>query len=644
MQILDIVVFSHDGRSRTLSLRPGQVNIITGASKTGKSALIDIVDYCFGSSECSVPEGPIRRLVSWFGLRLQFDGGQAFIARRCPPASGLSSEECYLCIADETEVPQPAELRQTTNTKGLKALLGSWAGIGDYVHEPPVGQTRSPLSATIRHALLYCFQPQDEIIRRGQLLHSSADNNVAQAIKDTLPYFLGAVDDEYVRKLEELRRLKAQLRGCERRLSELRSLQGKGGSKATALLVQARDAGLSVKIADTWEGALEQLRLLAETPLQESDLEAPDGQEFARLSSERERLLESQRRLRTEISTARAFARDEQGFTDEVDEQRARLASIGILEDSQSESSCPLCSQRLENESVPTVEQIRDSLVDVSSRLDSVARAAPQTERAIAELEASLQSLQEQLGKNRIEMEAVREASDSLQQMRDDETRKAHVLGRVSLYLESVPELPSTKDLEETARILRDQCEHLEEGLGEESVREKLNSIVSILGQRMTEWARRLKLEHSTSPLRIDPRRLTIVADTPDGPLPMTRMGSGENWVGYHLIGHLALHQWFVEQERPVPRFLFIDQPSQVYFPPELDESDGSLEQVDESDRQAVLRMFKLVFDCVEEVAPELQLVITEHADPREPRYQAAVAEKWRGGLKLIPEDWPREK
>ena len=84
MQILDIVVYSHDGRQRVLSLKPGQVNIITGASKTGKSALVDIVDYCFGAGECRVPEGPIRRSVSWFGLRFELDSGEAFIARRCP--------------------------------------------------------------------------------------------------------------------------------------------------------------------------------------------------------------------------------------------------------------------------------------------------------------------------------------------------------------------------------------------------------------------------------------------------------------------------------------------------------------------------------------------------------------------------------
>ncbi|MCI0350416.1 MAG: DUF3732 domain-containing protein [Acidobacteriales bacterium] len=142
--------------------------------------------------------------------------------------------------------------------------------------------------------------------------------------------------------------------------------------------------------------------------------------------------------------------------------------------------------------------------------------------------------------------------------------------------------------------------------------------------------------------MRLDIRRLTIVADTADGPVPMERMGSGENWVGYHLIAHLALHQWFSQQNRPVPRFLFLDQPSQVYFPPEKD-IDGSLTTIGENDRLAVSRMFRFVFDVVEGLSGKVQVIVTEHADINEPWYQEAVIERWRGQLKLVPDDWPRE-
>ncbi len=114
------------------------------------------------------------------------------------------------------------------------------------------------------------------------------------------------------------------------------------------------------------------------------------------------------------------------------------------------------------------------------------------------------------------------------------------------------------------AKRLREEYAALAEELSDERVRERLESIASILGQQMTQWARELHLEHSAALLRFDFRKLRIVADTADGPVPMDSNGSGENWVGYHLIGHLALHKWLTERGRPVPRFLFLDQPSQV--------------------------------------------------------------------------------
>ena len=236
-----------------------------------------------------------------------------------------------------------------------------------------------------------------------------------------------------------------------------------------------------------------------------------------------------------------------------------------------------------------------------------------------------------------------RAADERLAQTHDDSTKKVHILGRISLYLESLPDLPDTRALEQEAENLRAQASVLEIDLSDERVRERLESVTSILSQRMTQWARDLGLEHSKFPLRFDVKNLTIVADTADGPVPMARMGSGENWVGYHLIAHLALHQWFVERVRPVPRFLFLDQPSQVYFPSESD-VDGSMSLVPEDDRIAVARMFQLIFNAVKDVTPGLQVIVTEHADINEEWYQAAVVERWRGGPKLVPEDWPRKE
>lgn len=68
-QILDIVLYGGESERRILSLKPGRVNIITGGPQTGKTALIDIVDYCLCSKECMIPGGPVFKSVKWVALR-----------------------------------------------------------------------------------------------------------------------------------------------------------------------------------------------------------------------------------------------------------------------------------------------------------------------------------------------------------------------------------------------------------------------------------------------------------------------------------------------------------------------------------------------------------------------------------------------
>ena len=462
IQLLDIVIYSHDGRMRALSLRSGAVNVITGASKTGKSALIDIVDYCFASGECRVPEGPIRRAVSWFGLRLQLADGQAFVARRCPHLRALSSEDCFVEVGVEVQIPGHGTLRQTTNTKGLTALLSGWAGIAENLHEPLAGQTRLPLTANIRHALALCFQPQDEIIRRQQLFHGAGDNFFAQAMKDTLPYFLGAVDDDYVRKREQLRRLRDQLRSVERRLAEIAALRGDGASKAEGLLAQARDAGITTAVPDSWDATVAALRAVAATPLAAVEASVSDGAEFSRLSDERAQLLAEQRRLRGERDAIRTFENEEKGFSREATEQRARLKTIGIFDDATAGHNCPLCAQALEPAGPQTtVAEVRGTLTSLSARLDSVVRATPPIEKAVAELETILQTVNDGLARNRATMEAVRAADERVAQTRDEATKQIHIIGRISLYVESLPDLPDTQSLELQAEGLRVQVQGL---------------------------------------------------------------------------------------------------------------------------------------------------------------------------------------
>lgn len=650
IQINDIVVYSHDGRFRAIPLNIGQVNIITGSSKTGKTALIEVVNYCFGSSTCDVPfRSPIRNAVSWFGLRLALPVGQAFIARRCPSISRQSSEECFFAIANEINIPEFSEIVANTNTEGLVNLLSQWTGIRENAYGEPYASTLPHFSASVRHALMLCFQPQDEIIRRQSLFHVADDPQKAKALRDTMPYFLGAVDDDYVAKSAEYRQVNAALRNFERQLFEIKNIQGNGLLKASALLAQARDAGLTVSIAESWDEILLVLKELAETPLAKIDPAVVDGNsggESIRLREERHYLLGEQQKIKREIASIKDLEEVRNKYSVEVKERKARLMPVTLFKDDQYSNKCPLCNHEIEiskEYDLPSLVELKTELHNVNKQLESVSNTEPHLTKALEELGCQLNDVRERLAVNRAASDALIAMDKIAQYAVESTASRAHILGRISLYIESLPKNYELDVIENKIKELRIRSEELKRVLSNEHIQEVLTSIMVIIGRQMSEWSKELKLEHSKDPVRLDIKKLSIIVDTDDGPMPLYRMGSAENWVSYHLISHLALHQYFVKRKRPVPRFIFIDQPSLVYFPPEKDE-DGLLLGGKEEDRVAVTRMFKLIFDVVSTLSPGFQVILTEHADPAEDWYRNAIVQRWRDGQKFIPDDWPYEQ
>lgn len=646
IQIRAVVLYSHDERQRIIPFKIGKANIISGDSRTGKSAMLGIIEYCFGSSTCDVPEGKVRRNVSWLGLLLQTQQGQAFVARQVPLGERKSNEAVYIETGQILDVPPVSRLRQTTNREGLRALLNSWVGLSDYLHEPPQGQTRAPLAATISHALTYCLQSQNEIAQRNHLFHGSHDRFVAQAIKDTLPYFLGAVSDDYVAKRQQLKLVRSKIRQIERRLSEAASISGDGGvTRADTLLEEAKAAGLtSVSGKIPWREKIEILHQIQNQQIPNPLIEMSDEEEFQRLTAERRELLQEHQSLRATLDRAKAFEGSSKGFSVEANEHAARLNAVSVFGVDSAGNSCPLCSQELPAESLtPTLDDLREAQEYIAERSGAMDSATPRIESAIQEVETKLTEVRQKIEDNRTLLIALKKSNQRLQLASDTDARRAMVVGRISLYVENIPDVPDLSEQQERLNELTDLQQELEEAVSADAIQQKLDSCLSNINRFLSDYASKVDLEYSDSPLRLDPRALSVVADTAERPVPMSEIGSGENHVGYHIVAHLALHTWFVTRKRPVPSFLLLDQPSQAHFSPDTTPGEGATQEKIDADRRAVKRLYSLIFDVIDQLDGKLQVIITDHPDFNDDsRFQAALRERWRNGVKLVPEDWPR--
>ena len=649
MQILAIVLYSKFGERRVLRLEPGQVNIITGSSRTGKSQLIPIVDYCLGRGSCKVARGPIRNTVAWFGLLLAFPTVQMFVARKNPELGATTTNLAFLLEGSEVEIPEAAPTQNTTIDE-VETAIDARLGIAPNLSIPGDGRTSKPLKAGFRHALMYCFQSQAEIANPNMLFHRQGDDiAMALALRDTLPYFLGVVQENDLALQQKLRRLRRELTLERKALDEEQQLYGSGFEathRALTLLSEARQLGLvpkdfSESLTDLNPTVALFRTLVDWTPARPANLDA--GQ-LNRLINQREEVRRKLEQTDETIATFKMYALEAEGFLPAANEQKLRLESIGFYRPhDHNPLGCPVCGQAMAHPT-PAIEAIGQNLQQLDAMLEDVVRSQPQLRKQIELLEEEQATLQRSSDALYAQIQALYNQVEALKRLQDENHARLRFTGRLSLWLESHDAQNKTSSLRLRVEALEYEVGQIEAQLGSVRDPETLNRVMLALGSQMTRLAQDLGLEpmDEGASVYLDPVRMALVIETIREQIPLNQLGSGENWLLYHLITHFVLHGHFVRTARPTPRFLFLDQPTQVYFPESEDSTNQAKETGQmEGDWHAAQRLFHFILDTVEKLSPEFQVIISDHANLRsDDRFQKAVREIWRGGNKLIPQSW----
>jgi hypothetical protein len=635
-----IVIYSHTGKLRVVPFNSSGLSIVTGKSKTGKSAIIDIVDYCLGRGSFNVAEGIIRKKVSWFGLHIAKGNDDVFIARDNPGPGASTGSKVYFQRGNVLPYPSLEVINKNTTESSLKEFVTRFAGIDENEHRPEWG-TRKPLEANISHALFLCFQKQNTIASQDQLFHRMNEDYLPQSLKDTLPYFLGAVDESHFLYMAELDELQRRLRILEATQAKHLQTIEISRSRVTRILNEGKKVGLvgqDYQAVD--DSVFSYLATVAEFPADEADLVSDFGEMIQRLRGEQLTLQGRLGDLNLDIRAARSFLSDQTDFSREATEQRARLRSIELFKSEiASPHQCPFCDSELVTP-LPRVSEINQSLREVSDQLEGVYRDSPHIQRHVSELESAIGKASEDLRFIQRELQRAVMEDEAAKARQDQMLSRGKFLGRLAEFLESVA--PQAEDDRIAGQIaeLKSMIATIRARINGDETESRLETILSFISEKMTEYSRLLDLEHSGSSLRLDLKKLTVVANTVDGPIPLNRMGSGENWVGYHVLSHLALHWWLRLKDRPVPGFLIFDQPTQAYYPP--DSAEGGLDQIEkDADRTAVQALFKLMATACGEISPDFQLIVLDHAHLKDGWFESAIVAEWRGDQALVPYEWP---
>lgn len=636
--ISDIFFIGEGGRVRILDLKPGEVNIFTGASGTGKSTLIKAIDYCLGSSKCELAAHVKRHSIA-VGVKWVLGEAQMITARLIPPVGKGTSTRMFVSNGRNLTIPNAVDqFEGATTLDAGKSYIERAFGIGG-VPDVSDDKTFRKWRPTVRHATAYMFVPKDVIYNETALLHGLDQADEAPAIIETMPYFLGVVTEDNVLQERRLRDLRKKLEREERQLRSRLAAGGDYKKHAIRLLLDAHRSGLCDLPPDQASESELQGALVRVRRLKPSAATNPNESELANLYTQRRSLLSDIEKARRKSRATRTALQEMTGFEGAVRRQYDKLKIAEHLQ--VVGQACPICETPSER-GVAISEAIRHSMDIVRSESVAVENVRPR----LVEHEDSLQI---ELSRLNLTLKDVDERlktwirqSDEVKRLDSLAQYQAHLLGKVSQFLEMNPTTPPPgPDL----NVLREQIQGLE-GLVDGGAKQVLLSRAERKVSRfLSEAFAQLptggvcvgaELEFSSKPPDV-----AIIEANSQAVLRLPDAGSDENYLAIHIALSFALQKYLGEINAPVPAFLAFDQISRPYYP-QRGEDESSI-----GENEEVLAMRRHLDFLFNETAAQkgLQVLLIEHAFfGDDQRYVAATRKRWHKLSEdaLIPFDWPK--
>ena len=572
---------------RVIPFLPDKINVITGESATGKSSLTAIIDYCLGSGKCAIPVGLIRDVTEWFGLHIKLANTEMIVARR-NPGDQQTTTDLYWVEGLNLQVPNRVE--KNGRVDGLKSRFNQSAQLShlELSAEDSIGYGARP---SFRDMAAFNFQPQHIVANPYTLFFKADTTEHREKLRAIFPMVLGAVDSSTLAKQRELKDLTKEHDKLRRELDARLGAAKAWEAEVESYYLQAKALGLlpdSPNPDATWNLDRYVIEL---TPVPENikSLDIPEIKEgtseeavvqLTQILSEEDRLARQIGSVRQRLSKLDQLASSVGEYGATLSEQKDRMLSVGWLERKlQATHTCPVCLA-VHDGGNKQLGELQKLAHELSALSNSVAQAPAKLDQEVADLRDELRSLEHEISKTRKKRQFLESQSQEMS-AQGQRVRQIYLfVGRVEQALENLSASKNVGDLRERVDKLSHRMQVLRNELDPRAQRDRERAAIESVSSRIHDHARGLQLEHAAENVRLNIRELTLQFTTLSGRTDfLWEVGSGQNWVGYHISCLLALHEHFFGlANSPVPRFLVIDQPSQVYFPeawPTLDEAPG---------------------------------------------------------------------
>jgi uncharacterized protein DUF3732 len=650
-QISQIILWPRDAKHsrRIVFFERGRINVISGVSRTGKSAIIPIIDYCLGSRRCTIPTGVIREKTSWFGVLISTSEGEKLFARR-EPEEQQATDDMYIQEAAKIEIPDVVvknasrdSIKQRLDTLSMLTTLTFTV---DNVSE---GWSRP----SFRDLAAFNFQPQN-IVANPNVLFYKADTVEHRAkLRTIFPYVLGALSAETLAHRHELQRLQKELRRKELDLRNIQALSERWHATIDARVSEARDLGLIPNDLGTTNtrSAIDLLRGIAATS--NVDQTVTTGSisegvtELNRLTTEEQSEALELARLRRRSAEMAQLKQSVSSYQGSITLQRDRLQLSRWLQEQHTDYDCPLCNTHL-TEEPPQLKELLTSLEKVERAASSTA-IPPSFDREVERVGAAIAERTERLKGIRIRRGALTKQSQAARDRQYSQLRASRFLGHLEADLQVFDSIGQDGELASEVNSLKGRVAALERVISEAEIGARTRRALAAVNLFAGRLMPLLDAEKPNDPVSLSDTELTVKVQRPGRDDFLWEIGSGSNWLSYHVAMTLGLHQFFLTLPScPVPNFIVYDQPSQVYFPQRLADRPGSQATVEpewrDQDEEAVRKVFRAMSEAVTASSGRFQIIILDHASKSVWGDISLVheVENWRDGSALVPDEWFR--
>ncbi|SFA58441.1 AAA domain-containing protein [Pedobacter suwonensis] len=628
-----------------------KVNVITGASGKGKSSVISIIDYCLGSSKCSIPSGIIRNKVKAFGIIITLEGKEILIARAEPGISGVSND--FFKTEDKiVSIPTSVDdypfsivqIKQYLNT-----ILG-FADVGlttnDYVQS---FDTQKP---SYRNAISLNFQPQYLVANQSTMFFKTDSTAHREKLKVLFPYLLGVISNKILELREELKGLKRQL-GI---LIKDRDMKEYRLSRLNQELINYYRIGLEFGIikreTDVEEldqdFLVQQLQLIATADIEKIRVPEHATQLAAeQLYSLNKRELESSDQLQDlgrRLSIIRSIQANNKEIGDNALTKKGRLSAVSWLQEKLDYNKpCPLCNSTTDHigEYHKNLSQLLSEFEKVS---DKVADSAKIYLNERKKLEKQITEKENEINNIRNQISALQREDGEFKRLKQNQNAIYRYLGQVELTLSQFQEYNNGLDTNDDKIIqYENSIAKMEKEVGNEKLKNRERYALNKISENIKKYALMFEAEKSGDRIDLDINdALTLkFFDELGTETGFWEVGSGHNHMAYHISTYLGIHEYLIGlNDNRVPPFIVFDQPSQAYFPEINDDK-----SVQEEDLIKLKKIFEVLSAFNTNTKGKVQIIVLEHAgeDSWKEYCNVIKTKRWRDGEDddaLIPKSW----